>query len=99
MISRDPLELVSHAMGPNHQYPDGAMLFLGTMFAPTKDRFAPGKGFTHVVGDVVTVASARLGTLTNCVNHSDKIAPWTFGAVALIKNLAARSLAGRERRM
>jgi fumarylacetoacetate (FAA) hydrolase family protein len=99
MISRDPLDLVSHAMGPNHQYPDGAMLFLGTMFAPTKDRFEPGKGFTHVVGDVVTVASPRLGTLTNRVNHSDKIAPWTFGVVALIKNLAARRLAGRERRM
>ncbi len=99
MISRDPLDLVSHAMGPNHQYPDGAMLFLGTMFAPTKDRFEPGKGFTHVVGDVVTVKSPRLGTLVNRVNHSDKIAPWTFGVVALMKNLAARSLAGRERRM
>ncbi len=99
MISRDPLDLVSHAMGPNHQYPDGAMLFLGTMFAPTKDRFEPGKGFTHVVGDVVTVKSARLGTLVNRVNHSDKIAPWTFGVVALMKNLAARSLAERERRM
>ena len=99
MISRDPLDLVSHAMGPNHQYPDGAMLFLGTMFAPTKDRFAPGKGFTHVVGDVVTVKSPRLGTLVNRVNHSDKIAPWTFGVLALMKNLAARSLAERERRM
>ena len=99
MISRDPLDLVSHTMGPNHQYPDGAMLFLGTMFAPTKDRFEPGKGFTHVVGDVVTVSSPRLGTLTNRVNHSDQIAPWTFGVVALMKNLAARSLPGRERRM
>lgn len=92
MISRDPLDLVAHAMGSNHQYPDGAMLFLGTMFAPTTDRFEPGKGFTHVVGDVVTVRSPKLGTLVNRVNHSDKIAPWTFGAVALMKNLAERRL-------
>jgi fumarylacetoacetate (FAA) hydrolase family protein len=92
MISRDPLELVSHAIGPNHQYPDGLMLFLGTMFAPTKDRFQPGKGFTHVVGDVVTVSTPTLGALVNRVNHSDKIAPWEFGAVALMKNLSGRGL-------
>jgi fumarylacetoacetate (FAA) hydrolase family protein len=92
MISRDPLDLVTHAIGPDHQYPDGLMLFLGTMFAPTKDRFERGKGFTHVVGDVVTVSTPTLGALVNRVNHSDKIAPWTFGSVALMKNLAARGL-------
>jgi fumarylacetoacetate (FAA) hydrolase family protein len=92
MISRDPLDLVAHATGANHQYPDGAMLFLGTMFAPTNDRLEQGKGFTHVVGDVVTVASPKLGGLVNRVNHCDKIAAWTFGAVALMKNLAARRL-------
>ena len=91
-ISRDPLDLVLHAMGPTHQYPDGAMLFLGTMFAPTQDRFEPGKGFTHAVGDLVTVSASSLGSLVNRVNHSDKIAPWTFGAVALMKNLAERRL-------
>ena len=91
-ISRDPLEIVEHTIGPNHQYPDGLVLFLGTMFAPTLDRFAPGKGFTHVVGDIVTVTTPRLGALVNRVNHSDKIAPWTFGAVALMKNLARRGL-------
>jgi fumarylacetoacetate (FAA) hydrolase family protein len=91
-ISRDPLELVEHAMGAHHQYPDGMMLFLGTMFAPTIDRFAPGRGFTHVVGDIVTVATPRLGTLTNRVNHSDRVAPWAFGAVALMKNLSQRKL-------
>jgi fumarylacetoacetate (FAA) hydrolase family protein len=91
-ISRDPLEIVGHTIGPNHQYPDGLVLFLGTMFAPTIDRFAPGKGFTHVVGDVVAVTTPRLGSLVNRVNHSDKIAPWTFGAGALMKNLAARGL-------
>jgi fumarylacetoacetate (FAA) hydrolase family protein len=91
-ISRDPLEIVSHTIGPNHQYPDGLVLFLGTMFAPTIDRFAPGKGFTHIVGDVVTVTTPRLGALVNRVNHTDKIAPWTFGSVALMKNLAARRL-------
>jgi fumarylacetoacetate (FAA) hydrolase family protein len=91
-ISRDPLEIVEHTIGPCHQYPDGLMLFLGTMFAPTIDRFAPGKGFTHLVGDVVTVATPRLGALVNRVNHSDKISPWTFGAGALMKNLAERGV-------
>jgi len=92
MISRDPLDLVTHAIGPNHQYPDGLVLFLGTMFAPTKDRFAPGQGFTHAVGDIVTIATPKLGALINRVNHSDKIRPWTFGAGALMQNLARRGL-------
>ena len=91
-ISRDPLDLVAQTIGPNHQYPDGLMLFLGTMFAPTVDRFAAGKGFTHVVGDVVTVSTPSLGALINRVNHTDKIAPWTFGAGALMRSLAARGL-------
>jgi fumarylacetoacetate (FAA) hydrolase family protein len=91
-ISRDPLELVAHAIGPHHQYPDGLMLFLGTMFAPTVDRLAAGKGFTHMIGDVVTVATPTLGALTNRVNHSDKVAPWTFGAGTLMENLARRGL-------
>jgi fumarylacetoacetate (FAA) hydrolase family protein len=92
MISRDPLDLVGHAIGANHQYPDGLMLFLGTMFAPVKDRLGPGKGFTHVVGDIVTVTTPTLGALVNRVNHSDKVAPWTFGAAALMQNLARRRL-------
>jgi fumarylacetoacetate (FAA) hydrolase family protein len=91
-ISRDPLEIVEHTIGPTHQYPDGVMLFLGTMFAPTMDRFASGKGFTHVIGDVVAVTTPKLGALVNRVNHSDKIAPWTFGAGALMQNLAQRRL-------
>jgi fumarylacetoacetate (FAA) hydrolase family protein len=91
-ISRDPLEIVGHTIGPHHQYPDGLVLFLGTMFAPTIDRVAAGKGFTHVVGDVVAVTTPRLGALVNRVNHTDRIAPWTFGAVALMKNLARRGL-------
>jgi fumarylacetoacetate (FAA) hydrolase family protein len=92
LISRDPLDLVGHAIGPNHQYPDGLVLFLGTMFAPTRDRLAHGQGFTHVVGDVVTVATPRLGALVNRVDRSDRIAPWTFGAVALMQSLARRGL-------
>jgi fumarylacetoacetate (FAA) hydrolase family protein len=92
MISRDPLDLVTHAIGANHQYPDGLMLFLGTMFAPTKDRLGPGKGFTHVVGDIVTVKTPTLGALVNRVNRSDQVAPWTFGAGALMQNLARRRL-------
>jgi fumarylacetoacetate (FAA) hydrolase family protein len=91
-ISRDPLEIVDHTIGPHHQYPDGLMLFLGTMFAPTVDRQAPGKGFTHLVGDVVTVSTPKLGTLVNRVNHTDRIAPWTFGMSALMENLARRGL-------
>ena len=93
MISRDPLDLVGQAIGANHQYPDGFMLFLGTMFAPTKDRLAPGQGFTHVIGDIVTVATPLLGALVNRVNRSDRIPPWTFGVRALMQNLARRRLA------
>jgi fumarylacetoacetate (FAA) hydrolase family protein len=92
MISRDPLEIVQHAIGSTHQYPDGLMLFLGTMFAPTKDRSEAGKGFTHHIGDVVTVSTPALGALVNRVNHSDKVAPWTFGVGALMGNLSARGL-------
>ena len=91
-ISRDPLDLVAQAIGANHQYPDGFMLFLGTMFAPTQDRHGPGQGFTHVVGDVVTVATPQLGSLVNRVTTSDKAAPWTFGISALMKSLAKRGL-------
>jgi fumarylacetoacetate (FAA) hydrolase family protein len=92
LISRDPLELVEHAIGPNHQYPDGLVLFLGTMFAPTKDRFAPGQGFTHAVGDLVAISTAGLGTLVNRVNTSDRIEPWRYGAGALMRDLARRRL-------
>src|SRR5208337_1145203 len=92
MISRDPLDLVGQAIGANHQYPDGLMLFLGTMFAPTQDRLGPGQGFTHAIGDIVTVATPTLGALVNRVNRSDRIPPWTFGAGALMRNLARRNL-------
>ncbi len=87
-ISRDPADLASQAIGLNHQYPDGLMLFLGTAFAPTQDREAPGRGFTHRVGDVVTVRSADLGTLVNRVNYCHRIPPWTYGVGALMRNLA-----------
>ncbi|MEO6276484.1 fumarylacetoacetate hydrolase family protein [Roseateles sp.] len=86
-ISRDPLELVRHACGPHHQYPDGFMLFLGTMFSPIQDRGAPGAGFTHRLGDVVTIASPALGALVNTVQRSDAIPPWTYGIGALLKHL------------
>ena len=91
-ISRDPAELVSQMIGPHHQYPDGAVLFLGTLFAPVEDRDAPGKGFTHKLGDVVTVSSSELGTLANRMTTSDKAPPWTFGASHLFRNLARRGL-------
>jgi len=91
-ISRDPLDLVGQALNRNHQYPDGMMLFLGTAFAPTQDRGEPGRGFTHKVGDVVTIRSPMLGALSNRVNHCDRIAPWTFGVTELIRNLSERGL-------
>lgn len=89
-ISRDPLDLVEHAMGRYHQYPDGMMLFCGTMFAPVQDRKAPGAGFTHHVGDRVRISSGRLGELVNWVDHCDAIPPWRFGLSALFRSLAAR---------
>jgi fumarylacetoacetate (FAA) hydrolase family protein len=91
-ISRDPADLVAQMIGPSHQYPDGAALFLGTMFAPVADRDAPGKGFTHKPGDIVTVAAGRLGHLVNRMRHCDECAPWRFGAGALMRNLAKRGL-------
>jgi fumarylacetoacetate (FAA) hydrolase family protein len=94
-ISRDPLDLAAQAIGATHRYPDGLMLFLGTMFAPTKDRFGPGLGFTHVPGDIVTVHTPRLGALVNRVNHADKTEPWTFGVSALIDQLVAMRAGSR----
>jgi fumarylacetoacetate (FAA) hydrolase family protein len=91
-ISRDPEDLVGQMIGSSHQYPDGAALFLGTMFAPIADRDTPGKGFTHREGDIVTVAADKLGGLTNRMRHSRDCAPWTFGAGALMRNLAGRGL-------
>jgi fumarylacetoacetate (FAA) hydrolase family protein len=91
-ISRDPADLVEQMIGPHHQYPDGAVLFLGTMFAPVEDRGAPGKGFTHKIGDIVTVAAPELGSLVNRMRHSDQCEPWTFGTGALMRNLAQRGL-------
>ncbi len=91
-ISRDVLDLIAQTINANHQYPDGLMLFTGTMFAPTQDRDGPGRGFTHKPGDKVSISSAKLGTLVNRVGHSDRLPPWTFGAHALMRNLAARGL-------
>ena len=91
-ISRDPLDLVGQTIGANHQYPDGFMLFLGTMFAPTQDRFGLGQGFTHAMGDIVQVATPRLGCLVNRVTTSDQAAPWTYGISALMRDLARRGL-------
>jgi fumarylacetoacetate (FAA) hydrolase family protein len=91
-ISRDPTDLAAQALNRNHQYPDGFVLFLGTMFAPTKDRGDVGKGFTHRTGDRVTVASQRLGQLVNRMKRSDVCEPWTSGIAALMASLARRRL-------
>ena len=91
-ISRDPEDLVAQTVGPQHQYPDGFVLYLGTLFAPIVDRDAPGQGFTHHVGDVVRIGAPLLGTLVNRVQISERCEPWSFGVADLMRNLAARRL-------
>ena len=91
-IARDPADLVSEMLGKTHQYPDGAVLYLGTMFAPNEDRGEKGMGFTHAVGDVVTISSPLLGALTNVMAHSDQCPPWTFDVHTLMGNLVKRWL-------
>jgi fumarylacetoacetate (FAA) hydrolase family protein len=90
-ISRPPLDLLRQCFS-EHQYPDGAVLFLGTLFAPTQDRDAPGRGFTHKVGDIVTISSKRLGKLVNNVTTSREAPAWETGISALYRNLSARGL-------
>ncbi|SDF30151.1 fumarylacetoacetate hydrolase family protein [Phytopseudomonas seleniipraecipitans] len=91
-ISRDPLDIVDQTLNANHQYPDGFLLYLGTLFAPTEDRDQPGNGFTHKLGDHVSISCGQLGGLHNRVQHSDQLLPWQFGLLAFIKNLADRRL-------
>jgi fumarylacetoacetate (FAA) hydrolase family protein len=91
-ISRDPADLVAQMVGPHHQYPDGAVLFLGTLFAPIEDRKQPGGGFTHDIGDVVTISAPQLGALVNRMRRTDECERWTFGASQLMRNLAGRGL-------
>ena len=91
-IARDPVDLVGQMLGRHHQYPDGAVLFLGTMFAPVKDRGAKGEGFTHKVGDVTAISAPELGALANRMTLSTQAPPWEFGTGALMKNLARRGL-------
>ncbi|SPU53295.1 Fumarylacetoacetate (FAA) hydrolase family protein [Brevundimonas vesicularis] len=93
LISRDPEELVRQTLSA-HQYPDGFALYLGTMFAPIEDRDAPGKGFTHKIGDRVRVSSDKLGVLENIVATCDQAPPWKFGVMELMRNLAGRGLLG-----
>ncbi|MGO4441234.1 fumarylacetoacetate hydrolase family protein [Rhizobium sp. RAF56] len=91
-ISRDPLDLVAQTIGRHHQYPDGLVLFMGTLFAPVEDRDVAGQGFTHKIGDIVTISNPELGALTNRVRLSTDCAPWTFGVSHLMRNLASRGL-------
>ena len=91
-ISRDPADLVTQTRGRHHQYPDGFVLYCGTMFSPVQDRDGPGQGFTHHLGDVVTISAPELGSLTNIVRLATEAPEWRFGTGALMRNLAARQL-------
>ena len=91
-ISRDPADLVGQLINAHHRFPDGAVLFLGTLFAPVEDRGAKGKGFTHKLGDIVTIATPQLGRLVNRIRHTDQCEPWVFGVGALMRNLAGRGV-------
>lgn len=91
-ISRSPEDLVAAAIGAHHRYPDGLALYLGTMFAPVEDRDVAGEGFTHHTGDVVRIASAEIGVLENRVQDATRCPPWTYGARALMDDLAAAKL-------
>ncbi len=93
-ISRDPADLVAQMLNAHHAFPDGAVLYLGTMFAPIDDRDAPGKGFTHRASDIVTIAAPKLGRLVNRIRPTDQCERWTFGTAALMRNLARRGLLG-----
>jgi len=91
-ISRAPADLVAQAINAHHRYPDGLVLFLGTLFAPVEDRYESGKGFTHATNDVVRIACDELGALVNRVRPTDACEPWSFGVAALMRNLARRGL-------
>jgi fumarylacetoacetate (FAA) hydrolase family protein len=91
-ISRDPSDIVAQTIGANHAYPDGFVLLLGTMFAPVADRGAPGMGFTHKAGDIVTIGAEKLGSLVNRMRPCEDCERWTFGAGALMRNLSGRGL-------
>lgn len=91
-ISRDPADLAAQMLGPHHQYPDGAALYLGTMFAPIEDRDTAGGGFTHKYGDIVTIAAPELGALVNRMRSTSDCEPWTFGTSHLMRSLAKRGL-------
>ena len=93
-ISRTPESLVAAAIGRHHQYPDGFVIYLGTMFAPVKDRGGVGKGFTHKPNDIVTISTPKLGSLSNRVRLSTECPPWTYGA----SHLLALRRAARPRR-
>jgi fumarylacetoacetate (FAA) hydrolase family protein len=95
-ISRDLADLAGQAHSRYHRYPDGVLLFIGTMFAPVDDRGAPGSGFTHKTGDVVSIAAPELGALVNEVVPCDQAEPWSFGTGALMANLARRGLLGAK---
>lgn len=94
-ISRDPEMLAAYTVGDAHQYPDGILLYLGTLFSPTTDRDGEGMGFTHHLGDIVRISSPKLGMLVNRVNHSESAPRWEFGLRKLIQNLHKRGLTGQ----
>ncbi len=91
-ISRSPESLAAATLNKHHQYPDGFVMYCGTVFAPTQDRGEKGKGFTHHMGDLVSVSNPHIGALINTVRRTDQCKPWVFGVSQLMRNLAGRGL-------
>jgi fumarylacetoacetate (FAA) hydrolase family protein len=96
-LSRTFERLISAAWGPHHHYPDGFVLFTGTLFAPTEDRGEEGSGFTHRLGDVVTISSPELGSLVNPVGRAEDLPDWSYGIGALLEDVRAGRTAAAGR--
>ncbi|WP_017611842.1 fumarylacetoacetate hydrolase family protein [Nocardiopsis salina] len=96
-LSRSFEQLVSATSGAHHQYPDGFVLYTGTLFAPTRDRDRPGEGFTHKDGDRVTISSPHLGSLRNTVGSAEELPRWEFGVGSLFSYLSEQRPTARPR--
>lgn len=93
-LSRSFEQLVEATWGSHHQYPDGFVLYTGTLSASTQDRGVAGAGFTHRTGDRVTISSPHLGALVNDVGVAEEPPPWAFGVRSLFSYLHGAAVRG-----